>query len=207
MNTGAERHAAEVTGTLWAAIHQAGGPRRPASAGHQHWPGAFDQAWLAGLPLPIDQDRPAGAVVALLDATGSFDRHTDERELAAAYADRARTRVYEDTRMDDPDSWYALVARHLGRLAGCHLAVTCSIFQSVSGDTSLGSHYDAWFGAIVQVDGAKRWELGDPATAVTTRPGDVLLLPKGLLHAVSTPPDPGRSLHMLFTIHREVPSS
>jgi hypothetical protein len=62
----------------------------------------------------------------------------------------------------------------------------------------------------VQIAGAKDWLIWDtppgpahgPAT-VTTRAGDILLIPKHLPHLVSTPADPGHSTHLAFALHRD----
>lgn len=97
-----------------------------------------------------------------------------------------------------------------GRLAGCDLNVVATVFQSHVGDESLATHEDAWYGAIVQVSGTKQWWTGDvpeggtrPAQQVITRAGDILLLPKGLPHAATTPMEPGHSVHLAFAINRD----
>jgi len=103
--------------------------------------------------------------------------------------------VLEDIARCDEDSWYALAARHLTRLSGSALPVMCSIFASSYGDETFGRHRDTWLGVVVQMAGAKGWLIGEclldgsgvPAKAVTARAGDILLLPKNLPHAVSTP--------------------
>jgi hypothetical protein len=202
--------AARVTGPLWAAISAAGGPR-PATRQHAHYPAAYDADWLATLPLPVGEHRPAGQPVALLDGQNIFERTADGPALAAAYSRHPRSQVYEDIGLDWADAWYALTARHLGRLASSGLQVACSIFASRSQDESLRAHWDTWYGAIVQIDGAKIWEIGDSllngsnqaARQTITRAGDILLLPKGLPHAVSTPTDPGHSVHLAFAIDRD----
>ncbi|WP_433329897.1 JmjC domain-containing protein [Spirillospora sp. CA-294931] len=205
-----ETQAARVTGILWAAIHSFGGTGILPCAGHRHHRAAFDPEWLATLPLPVDHDRPGDAPVALLDEQRKFDRHTDEGVLRQAYKVRRRTRVYEDIGRDTPHAWYSHVAQHLGRLAASDLQVVCSIFQSNCGDAGLAAHWDTWYGAIVQISGAKTWRIGpglfnnaDPLEVLTTTAGDVLLLPKGLPHRVDTPPSPGTSLHLTFAIDRE----
>jgi hypothetical protein len=152
--------AAEFTGTLWAAIIIAGGTQ-PATPQHRHVRAAYDPSWLAALPLPAGPGRPAGQPVALLDGGEEFERHCDPAALAAAYATRPRTRVYEHINFAAPAAWYTLAARHLGRLASTELEVTCSLFESAAGDTSLDAHHDTWYAAIVQMDGAKTWTIGD----------------------------------------------
>jgi hypothetical protein len=37
--------------------------------------------------------------------------------------------------------------------------------------------------------------------------GDVLVLPKNLPHLVTTSPDPGRSVHLVFAIDRDLSST
>jgi hypothetical protein len=61
------------------------------------------------------------------------------------------------------------------------------------------------------MSGAKVWQAGQglldgggqPARQLTTTAGDILLLPKGLPHAVRTPPEPGHSVHLTFAIDRD----
>jgi hypothetical protein len=199
---------AAFTGTLWAAITTTGGTG-PART-HRHLRGAYDPEWLSALPLPIGPARPPTQPVALLDDRDRFERHADAARLSDAYMRRPRTQVSEHINFGQPDTWYSLAARHLGRLTGSRLEVTCSVFVSAVGDESLPAHHDTWYGAIVQMDGAKTWATGHclpgshgDAQEVTTRAGDILLLPKGLPHAARTPADPGRSVHITFAIHRD----
>src|SRR4051812_47790767 len=96
MATVAELTAAEFTGTLWAAIDAAGGPRQAVTAGYRHLPGAFDAEWLAALDLPIGEGRPPSLPVALLEDQDEFDRYTHGKALTDAYAAHPRTQVYED---------------------------------------------------------------------------------------------------------------
>ena len=146
-----------------------------------------------------------------MDDRDEFDRHLDGLALRDAYAARPRTRVYENLDRDSERAWYSLAARHLGRLSRSELQVVCSVFESSHGDESLGGHWDAWYGAIVQMNGAKAWEIGESLLGGTrqatreliTQAGDILLLPKGLPHAVRTPEDPGHSIHLAFAIDRD----
>ncbi len=210
MASPAELQAAKFAGPLWAAIGAAGG-LQPATREHWHFPKAYDARWLAALPLPIGEDRLPGQPVALLDDRDEFDRHLDGLALRDAYATRPRTRVYENLDRDSERAWYSLAARHLGRLSRSELQVVCSVFESSHGDESLGGHWDAWYGAIVQMNGAKAWEIGESLLGGTrqatreliTQAGDILLLPKGLPHAVRTPEDPGHSIHLAFAIDRD----
>jgi hypothetical protein len=109
----------------------------------------------------------------------------------------------------------ALTTRHLTRLAG-GARVTCSVVESADGDVALAPHADAWFGVAVQVSGARHWHIGGQPTAattqlpvlgVTTRPGDVLLVPKHLPHVASTPAGLGHSVHLAFALDRDQPGS
>jgi hypothetical protein len=200
--------AAQVTGPLWAAITAAGGL---AATGHACYPRAYNPRWLAGLPLPVGPRQASGQPAALLDGRDVFERHHDPAALAAAYAARRRSVVYEHIGHAAPAAWHALTAGLLGRLSATPISVACSAFASRHGDESLPAHWDAWYGAVIQVDGAKDWLIGPglldlagpPPDRVTTRAGDILLLPRGLPHAVTTPPRPGRSLHLNFALHRD----
>ena len=143
------------TGTLWAAIRAGGGPRPPGREARR-FAGSFDAGWLASLPLPTGQDRPASQPAALADARHeNFERHCDHAALERARALWPRTQVLEDIAYGQPDTWYALAARHLGRLSASELHVTCDIYHSRYGDETSGAHRDTWYGAVVQVSGVK----------------------------------------------------
>lgn len=155
----------------------------------------FDPAYVCDVPLPLASHRQLGRTVALVDKAG-FHRKTGERAIESAYLERRRTRVYEgmDARSD---GWFSVTAAHLARLARCR--VVCSMYESDSGDQNMGAHIDEWFGAIVQLRGAKRWTIwpgldSDPEEMLM-RAGDVLLLPRGIQHDVSTP---DYSVHLVF---------
>jgi len=125
-----------------------------------------------------------------------FDRPEGPEELAAAYAKDPRVQIYEsvDARSG---GWPAAATRLLMKLGGC--GVTCTVYESRAGEKNLGPHRDDWYGAIVQKLGAKAWLLGEGADNPTAEPtlvleaGDVLLLPRGVLHHVRTP---DYSVHM-----------
>lgn len=210
--TPAQSQAAQLTGTLWEAICLAGGT---ATRTPRHFGRAFDPAWLTTLPLPVSEARTPGQPVAMLDAAGGqFERYTDSTALHAAYAARPRTRIYEDIGWGEDESWAALVSRHLTRLAGGP-QVSITVYESVAGDAAFTVHRDAWFGVIVQIAGMKRWCLGEGAPGsgslsgsggiweLTLTVGDVLLLPKGLPHLVTTPDVPGHSIHLVMAIDRD----
>jgi hypothetical protein len=62
----------------------------------------------------------------------------------------------------------------------------------------------------VQITGAKDWLIWDTTpgsthgpAAVTTRAGDILLIPRHLPHLVSTPAEPGHSTHLAFALDRD----
>ncbi len=160
-----------------------------------HFPGMFDPLWLSRLPLP-----PSERSTSLTNYEG-FWRGDD----ADAYKDvGARlTRVHEsiDTRHS---GWYSLVALHLEHLMDCQ--VRSDMYQSSDGDDSLHPHFDNWLGLITQMSGEKVWTLweapGQPPRQLITRAGDVLLMPKTVKHAVSTPDS---STHLVFTIMQHKP--
>jgi hypothetical protein len=76
----------------------------------------------------------------------------------------------------------------------------------------MGAHRDAWLGVIVQALGAKTWEAGDGAPGgpggdvrrAVMLPGDVLVVPANTLHLVTTPADPGWSVHLAFAVRRDL---
>ncbi|MEU3458578.1 cupin domain-containing protein [Streptomyces sp. NPDC006733] len=186
--------ASRFLGRLWSAVLPT---YRLPEEGQEvvHIPAAFEVASLHGMPLPLAGQRSTEQTVALVDEAG-FHREVANDAIVTAYQERPRTRVYEgmDVRSD---GWYSVAAIQLARLARCR--VVCSMYESDSGDRNLGAHEDEWLGEIVQMRGAKSWTLwpragGDPRE-VLTQAGDVLLLPRGIEHAVSTP---DYSVHLVF---------
>lgn len=182
------------------AAHQDGAGRP------QHFPGLLDAQWAAGLPLPL-AEQPAGQPVTLADAEGMV-RLTDEAEAAAAYAERPRTRILEAVSMRG--GWHGAVADRLA--AVFERQVVGALFESRVGDEHFGPHADDWWGLALQLRGAKAWRLwpeghgcGTPLE-FTTSAGDLLMLPRGMVHAVSTPgpPDhpgrPGYSVHLAYAV-------
>jgi len=158
-----------------------------------HLQQVFDPEWITGLPLP--QAAP-GQPTALIDAA-DFQRDADPAALDRAYAELPRTRLLEDAGARS-DGWHSLVAIHLATVIGHR--VICTLYQSRHGDRRLGAHEDAWHGIILQLRGAKHWitwpHHREP-DQFRTEPGDVLLLPQGLLHDVDTP---DHSAHMVFAL-------
>ena len=204
-------YAAALAGAIWAAVSASGGP---GSTSFTHYPAVLDPAWLAALPIPTTATLAPGQTAAMADPTGAtFQRHTNPADLKAAYARQPRTRIIEDIGHGDATPWAALAGQHLTRLAATGTRVIISVYQSAWGDQELGAHRDTWTGAIVQADGAKTWRAGHALThpgtgtgdveQVTVTAGDILILPKNLPHHVTTPPDPGRSTHLVFAINRE----
>jgi hypothetical protein len=207
MTPAARTHAAEFFGTLWAALHDASATTPPIPA-PRHYASAYDPAWLATLPLPIeDPSQPVDLVEG-----GHFERHDNAPELHEAYHRKPRTRIYVGLHQSTP--WVTRVAEHLTRLTRSAPHVMATAYASNSTDATIGAHRDAWDGAIIQLVGSKTWQLGPgllhPGHAiehVTTNPGDILILPDGLPHAVTTPLDPGHSLHLVFAIRRRAPTA
>jgi len=206
--TSDEEDAARLAGGVWAAVNLAGGPGAPA---FRHCPAVFDPAWLAGLRIPAPAALPPGRTAAMPDPAGrAFERHAGAGALAAAYQRMPRTRMIDDIGWGDGTPWAALAGRHLTRLAGAGPRIIITVYQSAAGDQELGTHQDAWTSAIVQADGAKTWETGhalirpgDAGRQVTITAGDILIVPRNLPHLVTTPPDPGRSTHLVFAINRD----
>jgi hypothetical protein len=201
MPVNASLTAARLAGILWAAVHDAGGPQL---AEARHYPRKVDYAWLVSLPLPIGNGRPRDQPVALAHSMAAeFERHNAEHEVAEACRWWPRTQILEDIGFGHEDQWWAMTAVHLTRLSDSALDVTCAIFSSQHGDETLGRHFDTWFGVAVQISGVKRWLTGTDNRIVVMNPGDILLIPKYLVHEVSTPHAPGHSIHMVFEINRD----
>ncbi|HSX06088.1 MAG TPA: cupin domain-containing protein [Candidatus Saccharimonadales bacterium] len=194
--------AANFVGPLWAVIQGTGGPR-PIQKSHHHFPKVFDAAWLNSLVLPIGEDRPEAQAVKLAKPL-DYERPSTKAAAAAAYAREPRTHVYENVVWTS--AWMAMVTQVLEELAGGR--VFCTVYESAAGDQNLGPHVDDWYGAAVQYSGSKEWLLGEAADntsaepTVVMQPGDVQLLPKGLLHDVRTPE---RSVHLAFSFFSDRP--
>lgn len=191
------RIASDVLGRLGPAVLP-----RIRSRGTQpaHVTRVFDPSWIGAIPLPLGDERTAGQTVALADED-EFERTTQAGVLARAYEERPRTRVYESLGVRS-DGWFSLAALHLAGLLRRH--VVCTAYESSTGDSTLSPHVDQWLGVIVQMRGAKQWQMwsddgGSPETLVT-RAGDVLVLPEHVRHHVSTPTDPGHSAHLVFAV-------
>ncbi|MEU3602668.1 cupin domain-containing protein [Streptomyces sp. NPDC006798] len=156
------------------------------------------------LHLPIGDQRSTHQPVAFVDdsADSGFRRTASEADIEALRRS-GTTRVYESLDVRS-DGWHSQVSSGLARLL--RRQVTCSVYESRTGDRSLGPHHDDWHGLILQTEGAKTWTLwpeGGPVQ-IDTRAGDVLIIPWGLLHDVTTPPDPGHSVHVAFAVRHHL---
>jgi len=205
-----ETLAAQFTGTLWAAIRGGDGPR-PTHHELRHYPDAYDPAWLATLPLPTTEERPPTQQVALVRYR-EYDRYINGDALREAHRARPRTRSFENVQRNS--EWLFLVSRHLTRLSESERDVIAALYESDTGDETLGAHWDMWYSAIVHVQGAKQWRIGHgmmdgagPVQHLVTKAGDVLLIPQELAHAVATPEEPGHSRHLQFALCRPEPDS
>lgn len=129
----------------------------------------------------------------------SFDRVESALILKAEYSSFARTRIYENIHLENLDpskSIFQIVSAQLLRLSRRQLF--CSYFLSNENDYGVGLHSDAWHGAIIQTNGAKKWYIHDDKNKpheLILQCGDALLVPMGLTHRVETPV---HSEHVLF---------
>lgn len=202
--------AALLAGAAWGAVVNSGGPRHSV---FRHFPAALDRASLAALPLPSGGHLRAGLPAATLREAGGLERHGSAEALRAAYEHHATTRVYEDIGWGpNGEKWAARAGEHLTRLAGTGPRVTVAVYESAYGDLELDCHRDHWLGVIVQVAGAKDWQAGEglPGAGkgglhrVRLTAGDALVVPKGFPHQVTTPADPGSSVHVSFAFYRDL---
>lgn len=184
MDTSASRHLAEL---LWKAYEAA----RSGSTG----PVVVRQ--LIAHEVAESLDRPwtiagEGFVVALADGP-QMTRFTDPHEASAANAGQPRTRLYESVHAR-PGHWPAAVASHLASWLDAD--VLSSVYEAEASDAGLPEHHDAWDNIVLQIEGTKRWVLGGNDVVVLA-PGDVLLVPTGVMHYVRTPT---RSIHINFEV-------
>ncbi|MGP4046840.1 JmjC domain-containing protein [Streptomyces sp. 2A115] len=164
----------------------------------RHEKGVFTAEWLAVRPLPTAEATQRGQTIALADGAG-FTRTTSGEGAARGHRERPRTRVYESLHVRS-DSWLSLATLQLAGLV--RRDVVCTAYESHAGDLNLGVHDDVWTGVVVQISGAKCWRVwprahGSPEE-IRMEAGDVMVLPHGMKHEVSTPETPGHSLHLVF---------
>jgi hypothetical protein len=210
--TPGKEHAALLAGAAWGAVVTSGGPRNPV---FRHFPAALDRTSLAALPLPSGGSLRAGQLAATLGDAPAFERHRSAEALRTAYEHRPTTRIYEDIGWGDEQGWAWLAGEHLTRLAGTGPRVTVAVYESAYGDQEMDRHRDHWLGIVFQVRGAKDWQAGDglfdagngTAHRVTMTAGDALVVPKGFPHVVTTPADPGLSVHLAFAFYRDTPGA
>jgi hypothetical protein len=95
----AQEQAAWFTGTLWKAVHFAGGVEQP-----RLFRAAIDPAWLPVLPLPTGSSRPQGQPVALLDNRHhTLERHLQDGTLRAAIEHRPAPGSMRTSAMTAPE--------------------------------------------------------------------------------------------------------
>ncbi|MEU5978413.1 cupin domain-containing protein [Streptomyces sp. NPDC047315] len=196
MNT--PRLASDVVARLAAAWIPNEGTQTPV-----HIPNRFAPSHLDRLSLPVGADRPPHQPVAFIDSNApqGFHREITPDAIETADQNRGHTRVYESVDVRS-DGWHSQVSTHLARILRRRIAV--AVYESQTGDQSLGKHRDAWDGIILQLRGAKRWtlwpELQGTPKELSTHTGDILIIPQGMQHDVTTPPHPGHSLHITFAV-------
>ena len=196
ITTNAERiRGTLVAAALWRRITQTGGPR-PAHHTHSHFPRALAPAEVATLDVPSRTHIPEGQSVTL--AGRGFERYGDHTATLAAYRQLPRTWIFE--RANETVAWINTTAAHLTALSQGPHPVIAAVYDSHAADQPSAPHYDTWYSAIIQIHGAKQWSIGPNGHQITTQPGDILLIPEGLAHAVTTPTDPGHSTHLVFDI-------
>jgi ribosomal protein L16 Arg81 hydroxylase len=158
----------------------------------------FDPAWVEGLELPSTE-----WLLPALAGEQGFWRTDDRAAVEQAYHNQPRTKVYEnlDTKVS---GWIEITALQLARLARCR--VVASLFESSCKDAATVPHFDDWYVVAVQLRGAKVWTLSEGREGlrqeVITRPGDVLLMPSTVYHAVRTPL---HSVHLSFAVLDQEP--
>lgn len=143
---------------------------------------SLDRPWTAG---------GEGFVVALADGP-RMARFADPDSAHVENASRPRTRLYESVHTRRGE-WPSLVAAHLAAWLGAD--VLSSVYEADASDAGLPEHHDAWDNIVLQIEGTKRWKLGD--SEVVLRPGDVLVVPTGVMHFVRTPT---HSVHINFEV-------
>jgi quercetin dioxygenase-like cupin family protein len=139
---------------------------------------------------PLEQRRSFGRSVRLLDRDFGVVLD-DPDELQQAYKDKPRTHVSTDT--SELGGWQDAVAQQFNEhLHDIGKVVVFTLYDSMAGDATFGSHVDAQPNLTLHVGGAKEWEV-DGHTFLL-REGDAILVPAWMQHEVNTPQ--GRSTHL-----------
>lgn len=130
-----------------------------------------------------------------------FARSDDAEQQQHAYQARPRTRIYEGIDVSAP-GWHSLISLQLAGLSGYR--TVCSAYESSASDEGLDLHSDQWHGLVLQLRGEKSWKVETPSgiTSLSLASGDLLTVPEGVPHLVSTP---RYSLHLVFAIIPEEP--
>lgn len=131
-------------------------------------------------------------IVALADGP-YLTRFDDPDKAKSANDHRGRTRLYESVHTRAGE-WPAVVASHLAAWLGAD--VLSSVYEAEASDTGLPEHHDAWNNIVLQIEGAKSWIINGESEVVLS-PGDVLVVPTGVMHYVRTPT---YSVHINFEV-------
>ncbi|MFF2374791.1 JmjC domain-containing protein [Streptomyces xiamenensis] len=149
---------------------------------HSHRERVFEPTWLESLALPTAGGQTKDKVT--LIGAGSIQRVAVADPEDELHRD---TRIFENLQNQSADP-LALIAHQLGNIT--RRKVACSMYLSSRDSRSFGRHDDDWLSVIIQLRGAKNWTIWphpEPAVALTLNAGDVLVLPRGIQHDVSTP--------------------
>lgn len=132
----------------------------------------------------------------------------------------ARLREGASLVLDAADELHPPVGRAAAELEQwLRTGVQVNLYASWTAREGFGRHWDDHDVLVIQIDGAKRWKLhrptrtapmykdteqpdppaGDPDAELVLNPGDVLYLPRGWWHSVTTEGD-APSLHLTFGI-------
>lgn len=154
---------------------------------------------IAGLLVEVDSlVRGPGQAVSLING----NEHTwfeSMNEAQAAYETQARTRFF-DGLSPTSGSLLGLLNDTLARATNRRTAV--SVFVSDRMDAGFALHTDSWIGLVIQLYGGKHWQFGEALSDVTClNAGQLLLIPPGVLHRVSTP---SYSVHLRIAAYEEV---
>lgn len=201
-STSPMRLAAALCGELWREVLLHGGVNAEGPVQYRHVPGLLSPTMVSDLARVFESERPIEQVVSLVD--GDNERSNFDPQVGSAveeaYRKRPRTQVFEN--LHEHGGWPLVATTKLMDLTGCR--VVCKAFLSHPGDATFNEHVDLWYGLILQLHGIKRLQLrtskDDEPVTVENRPGDALLLPEGVYHAVETP-DLGTPVEENYSLH------
>lgn len=155
-------------------------------------PHMFSPMWIAKFSESLEGNRSESQGVVAIGNNFISERFTASDQLSdLEYS--GRTVSFDNVHLHI--GWIGSASEHIARRLP-EKDIVGTVYKSYEGDQSFGLHTDDTPGAMAQLEGEKRWTIGDSGEEFTLKPGDVLLLPASIKHDVKTH---GNSTHLVFS--------